>query len=169
MTKMGGLKKGIKQGESTRRLDESISSSDFETSRKKPLRLARHVRAIGEQVFYVLIGVTLLFCAVRFALQTWFPGKVHQLLAPIMGKNSTIIEQTLTGASTPATDSDEETEESQTQKEEKNKKEETSAKKTQTKLVKQSKKAQTPKRSTRSKRRGRHRAHRHSQQRTHQT
>lgn len=109
MTKMGGLKSGIKQGESTRRLDESISSSDFETSRKKPLRLARHIKSIGEQLFYVLIGVTLLFCAFRFALQTWFPGKVHQLLSPILGKNSDIIEQTLTGTPPQVADADSET------------------------------------------------------------
>ncbi|HEY9682108.1 MAG TPA: hypothetical protein V6C86_11060 [Oculatellaceae cyanobacterium] len=109
MTKMGGLKSGIKQGESTRRLDESISSSDFETSRKKPLRLARHIKSIGEQLFYVLIGVTLLFCAFRFALQTWFPGKVHQLLSPILGKNSDIIEQTLTGTPPQVADADSDT------------------------------------------------------------
>jgi hypothetical protein len=116
MTKMGGLKSGIKQGESTRRLDESISSSDFETSRKKPLRLARHLKSIGEQLFYVLIGVTLLFCAFRFALQTWFPGKVHQLLAPILGKNSDIIEQSLTGTPAQVADAGSASDDSKTSK-----------------------------------------------------
>jgi hypothetical protein len=41
-------------------------------------------------------------------LQTWFPGKVHQLLAPILGKNTGVVEQTLTGKTTPMKDEDEE-------------------------------------------------------------
>jgi hypothetical protein len=108
MTKLGGLKTGVKQAENTRRLEDSISSSDFERTRKKGLRFTRHIRSIGEQFLYVLIGVVLFFCSVRFTLQTWFPGKVHQLLAPILGKNTGVVEQTLTGKTTPMKDEDEE-------------------------------------------------------------
>jgi hypothetical protein len=100
MSKMGGgLKSGIKQQDATRRLDDNLSSSDFERTRK-PTRLRRHVRSLGEHLFYLLVGATLFFCAVRFTLQTYFPGKVHRILAPILGKNSAVVEQTLTGSST---------------------------------------------------------------------
>jgi hypothetical protein len=103
MTKMGGgLKSGIKQQDATRRLDDNLSSSDFERTRK-PTRLRRHVRSLGEHLFYLLVGATLFFCAVRFTLQTYFPGKVHRILAPILGKNSAVVEQTLTGNSTQQT------------------------------------------------------------------
>jgi hypothetical protein len=108
MTKLGGLKTGVKQAENTRRLEDSISSSDFEKTRKKATRFTRHIRSLGEQFLYVLIGVVLFFCSVRFTLQTWFPGKVHQLLAPILGKNTGVVEQTLTGKSTPMKDEDDE-------------------------------------------------------------
>jgi hypothetical protein len=108
MTKLGGLKTGVKQAENTRRLEDSISSSDFEKTRKKATRFTRHIRSLGEQFLYVLIGVVLFFCSVRFTLQTWFPGKVHQLLAPILGKNTGVVEQTLTGKSTPVKDEDDE-------------------------------------------------------------
>jgi hypothetical protein len=100
MTKMGGgLKSGIKQQDATRRLDDNLSSSDFERTRK-PTRLRKHVRSLGEHLFYLLVGATLFFCAIRFTLQTYFPGKVHRILAPILGKNSAVVEQTLTGTNT---------------------------------------------------------------------
>jgi hypothetical protein len=104
ISKLSGLRGGIRQGDATRRLDEAMSASDFAKTRTKPGRLSRHIRSIGEQIFYVLIGLTLFFCAVRFTLSTYFPGKVHQVLAPILGKNSSVIEQSLTGVAPPETE-----------------------------------------------------------------
>lgn len=99
MTKLGGgLKGGIKQADMTRRLDDSLSSADFERARR-PNRLRRHIRSLSEQLFYLFIGCALFFCAVRFTLTTFFPGKVHSILAPILGKHSAVVEQTLTGKS----------------------------------------------------------------------
>jgi len=99
MTKLGGgLKGGIKQQDLTRRLDDNLSAGDFERARR-PTRFRKHVKSLSEKAFYVFIGVALLFCAVRFTLQTFFPGKIHGVLAPILGKNTAIVEQTLTGHS----------------------------------------------------------------------
>ncbi|HEY9713618.1 MAG TPA: hypothetical protein V6C72_09115 [Chroococcales cyanobacterium] len=101
MSKMGGgLKGGIKQADMTRRLDENLSAGDFERARGSS-RLRRQFRSLSEQLFYIFIGIALLFCAARFTLTTWFPGKVHDVLHPILGRNSAAIEETLTGSSTP--------------------------------------------------------------------
>jgi hypothetical protein len=99
MTKLGGgLKGGMKQQDMTRRLDDNLSAGDFERARR-PTRFRKHVKSLSEKAFYVFIGMALLFCAVRFTLQTFFPGKIHGVLAPILGKNTAIVEQTLTGHS----------------------------------------------------------------------
>lgn len=98
MSKMGGgLKSGIKQQDMTRRLDDNLSSNDFNSSRK-PTRLRKHVKSFSEHAIYIFIGVALFFCAIRFTVQTWFPHKIHTVLAPILGKNANVVEQTLTGA-----------------------------------------------------------------------
>jgi hypothetical protein len=98
MSKMGGgLKSGIKQQDMTRRLDDNLSSNDFNSSRK-PTRLRKHVKSASEHLVYIFIGVALFFCAIRFTVQTWFPHKIHTVLAPILGKNANVVEQTLTGA-----------------------------------------------------------------------
>jgi len=97
MSKLGGgLKSGIKQQDMTRRLDDNLSSSDFDRSRK-PTKLRKHVKSLTEHLVYVFIGLALFFCAVRFTVQTWFPDKIHKVLAPILGKNAAMVEQTLTG------------------------------------------------------------------------
>ena len=98
MSKMGGgLKSGIKQQDMTRRLDDNLSSNDFNSSRK-PTRLRKHVKSMSEHLIYIFIGVALFFCAIRFTVQTWFPHKIHTVLAPILGKNASVVEQTLTGS-----------------------------------------------------------------------
>ena len=104
MVRMGGLKSGIKQEDATRRLDDNLSTSDFGRSRQ-PTRFRRNIRSLFGQVTTVLISVALFFVAVRFTLVTYFPGKVHRILAPILGKQSAIVEETLTGA--PATTDEE--------------------------------------------------------------
>jgi hypothetical protein len=97
MSKLGGgLKSGIKQQDMTRRLDDNLGASDFERARK-PTRLRKHVKSLTEHLVYVFIGLALFFCAVRFTVQTWFPDKIHRVLAPILGKNAAVVEQTLTG------------------------------------------------------------------------
>jgi hypothetical protein len=112
ISRLGGLKTGVKQSEKTRSLDDAISSSDFEKARTKPISLFKHIRSIGEQLFYVFIGLTLFFCATRFTLQNYFAGKVHQILVPLLGKNSDAVERTLTGAGS----SEEESEQPETVK-----------------------------------------------------
>lgn len=98
MSKMGGgLKSGIKQADMTRRLDDNLSANNFNSSRK-PTRFRKHVKSMSEHAIYIFIGVALFFCAVRFTVQTWFPHKIHTVLAPILGKNANVIEQTLTGS-----------------------------------------------------------------------
>lgn len=99
MSKMGGgLKSGIKQADLTRRLDDNLSAGDFERARK-PTRLRKHIRSLSEHIFYVFIGAALFFCAIRFTLQTYFPGRIHKVLVPILGKQAAAVEQTLTGQS----------------------------------------------------------------------
>jgi hypothetical protein len=98
MVRMGGLKSGIKQEDATRRLDDNLSTSDFERTRQ-PTRFRRNVRSLSTQIATLVISVTLFFCAVRFTLVTYFPGKIHRILAPILGKQSAIVEETLTGSS----------------------------------------------------------------------
>lgn len=98
MTKLGGgLKSGIKQQDLTRRLDDNLSSSDFDKSRR-PNRLTRHLKSLSERMFYAIIFVALFFCAIRFTLQTFFAHKTHAVLAPILGKNTAVVEQILTGS-----------------------------------------------------------------------
>lgn len=104
MVRMGGLKSGIKQEDATKRLDDNLSTSDFERTRQ-PTRFRRNVRSLFGQIATLVISVALFFVAVRFTLVTYFPGKVHRILAPILGKQSAIVEETLTG--TPATDEEE--------------------------------------------------------------
>ncbi len=96
ISKLGGLKSGIRQQDLTRRLDDNLSSSDFEKARQST-KLRRHVRSLSEQLFYLLIGATLFFCAIRFTLQAYFPGRAHRILAPLLGKNGMLVEKTLTG------------------------------------------------------------------------
>jgi len=99
MTKLGGgLKSGIRQQDLTRRLDDNLSSSNFERARRGT-RFRKHIKSGLEQLFYALIIAALLFCAVRFAVQTFFSTKIHAVLAPILGKNSAVVEQALTGKS----------------------------------------------------------------------
>jgi hypothetical protein len=98
MVRMGGLKSGIKQEDATKRLDDNLSTSDFERTRQ-PTRFRRNVRSLSAQIATLIISVALFFCAVRFTLVTYFPGKVHRILAPILGKQSAIVEETLTGSS----------------------------------------------------------------------
>lgn len=93
----GGLKSGIKQADMTRRLDDNLSANNFNSSRK-PTRFRKHVKSMSEHAIYIFIGVALFFCAVRFTVQTWFPHKIHTVLAPILGKNANVVEQTLTGS-----------------------------------------------------------------------
>jgi hypothetical protein len=59
--------------------------------------LRKHVKSLSEHAIYIFIGIALFFCAIRFTVQTWFPHKIHTVLAPILGKNANVVEQTLTG------------------------------------------------------------------------
>lgn len=80
----------------TRRLDDNLSSSDFEQTRK-PLLLRKHVRTLAEHTAYVAIGVILVCLTLRFILQTYFPGHIRTMLTPIIGKQGALVEQIVTG------------------------------------------------------------------------
>lgn len=97
MSKMGGgLKGGIRQQDMTRSLDENLGASDFAKARKST-PFGRHFKSLSEMAVYLFIGVALFFCAVRFTVQTWFPHRIHSVLAPILGKHAATVEQTITG------------------------------------------------------------------------
>jgi hypothetical protein len=104
MSKMGGgLRGGMRQQDMTRSLDENLGASDFKNARKQT-RFGRQFKSISEMAVYLFIGVALFFCAVRFTVQTWFPHKIHSVLAPILGKHATTVEETITGQ--PANDTE---------------------------------------------------------------
>jgi hypothetical protein len=99
MTKLsGGLRGGMKPQDMTRRLDDNLSSASFEHARKTgawPKRL----KSISEKLFFIFIGLAVVFCLMRLTLQNVFPGKLHGVLEPLLGKNSAMVEQALTGTS----------------------------------------------------------------------
>ena len=104
MSKMGGgLRGGMRQQDMTRSLDDNLGASDFKNARK-PTRFGRQFKSISEAAVYLFIGVALFFCAIRFTVQTWFPHKIHSVLAPILGKHATTVEETITGQ--PATETE---------------------------------------------------------------
>lgn len=105
----GGLRGGMRQQDMTRSLDDNLGASDFKNARK-PTRFGRQFKSLSELAVYLFIGVALFFCAVRFTVQTWFPHKIHSVLAPILGKHATTVEETITGqpaTNTDSTDADE--------------------------------------------------------------
>ncbi len=99
MTKLsGGLRAGIKQQDMTRRLDDNLSSSDFAQSRRSTL-LRKYLKGWSEKLCWAFVICALLFGVVRFTLNTFFLGKVHAVLAPILGNYTAPVERVLTGSS----------------------------------------------------------------------
>ncbi len=84
MQKLGGLKTTMKSGV-TKRLEDNISSANFDLS-KKSYRLQRALRQFLHTVGYVLLLVLLYYAIVRFVLSTSAPGKLeqrsHKTIAP---------------------------------------------------------------------------------------
>jgi hypothetical protein len=82
LNKMGGIKSGIRHADMTRRLGDSQSALIYR-SRKRSLRFRKSIRTFTQTIFYGFIVGALFFCAIRFTLQTLFPGRVNRLVAPI--------------------------------------------------------------------------------------
>ena|SRR5579883_262478 len=82
LNKMGGLKSGVRHGDSTRRMDDRQGSQDYRR-RKKSLRARKGIRTLSQTIFYGFVAGALFFCAVRVTLQALFPGKVNRLVAPM--------------------------------------------------------------------------------------
>jgi len=99
MTKLGGgLRGGMKPQDMTRRLDDNLSSANFEHARKAA-GWRKQLKSISEKAFFIFIGLAVVFCLLRVTLQNVFPGKIHGVLEPILGKNTAMVEQALTGTS----------------------------------------------------------------------
>ncbi|HEY9788381.1 MAG TPA: hypothetical protein V6D17_23530 [Candidatus Obscuribacterales bacterium] len=80
---MGALKgSGVRQADMTVRLDDEMANQVMKKM-KTPLRF-RRVRSLWTQVLYILVGVSLFFCAVRFVLDLVFPGRVQRTVHGLM-------------------------------------------------------------------------------------
>ncbi len=83
--KMGGtvLKTGARQADMTRRIDEEFMAAQVR-SKRKALRFRKSIRTLGQTIFYGFIAGTLFFCAVRFALESVFPGSIKRVVVPLV-------------------------------------------------------------------------------------
>jgi hypothetical protein len=67
-SKMVGLKSAARQSDLTQKID--ISDGRFKRAGKPKVALRfRKVRGLWSQVFYVFVGISLFFCAIRYALE----------------------------------------------------------------------------------------------------
>jgi len=86
-SKMVGLKAASRASDLTQKIDLNDPIFGKASKKKTPLRF-RKVRGLGSQVFYVFLGVSLFFCAVRYALEPKsFTGHVQRTVHMIMEKN----------------------------------------------------------------------------------
>lgn len=76
-SKMGGIKTGVRQADSTSRIDADEALEAAIAKGKRPLRF-RHVRSLYVQLIYIFIGLSLFFCAIRYILDTVFPGRLQR-------------------------------------------------------------------------------------------
>lgn len=85
---MVGLKQAQRASDLTARID--LNDERYGKGNKKaktPLRF-RKVRGLGTQVFYVFLGVSLFFCAVRFAITgTLLPDGVQRNVHSFLTKD----------------------------------------------------------------------------------
>ncbi len=67
-SKMVGLKSAARQSDLTQKID--ISDGRFKRAGKPKVALRfRKVRGLWSQVFYVFVGISLFFCAIRYVLE----------------------------------------------------------------------------------------------------
>lgn len=86
-SKMVGLKAASRASDLTQKIDLNDPRFGKAVKKKTPLRF-RKVRGLGNQVFYVFLGVSLFFCAIRYALEPKsFTGHVQRTVHMIMEKN----------------------------------------------------------------------------------
>ena len=82
LNKMGGIKSGVRQGDSTRRLADTKEAQTYR-SKKRSLRFRKSIRTLSQTIFYGFIAGALFFCAARVTLQALYPGRVNRMVAPI--------------------------------------------------------------------------------------
>lgn len=86
-SKMVGLKAASRASDLTQKIDLNDPIFGKASKKKTPLRF-RKVRGLGTQVVYVFMGVTLFFCAIRYALEPKsFTGSVQRTVHMIMKKS----------------------------------------------------------------------------------
>lgn len=75
-SKMGAIKSGVRHADMTRHID-SEDVEDIVRKGRKPLRF-RQVRSLWVQILYIVVGVALFFCAVRFVLEKMLPPHMQR-------------------------------------------------------------------------------------------
>ncbi|PZM80569.1 MAG: hypothetical protein DKT66_15035 [Candidatus Melainabacteria bacterium] len=86
-SKIVGLKAATRASDLTQKIDISDGRFNKTAKKKTPLRF-RKVRGLGTQVFYVFLGVSLFFCAIRYVLEpASFTGHVQRTVHMILDKN----------------------------------------------------------------------------------
>lgn len=86
-SKIVGLKAASRASDLTQKIDISDGRFNKAAKKKTPLRF-RKVRGLWSQVFYVFLGVSLFFCAIRYALEPKsFTGHVQRTVHMIMEKS----------------------------------------------------------------------------------
>ncbi len=78
----GGMKTGIRPADVTRRLEDLMTAARFKRS-KRQVNLDQQVHFFSLNVFSIVTGVALLFCAVKLSLDGGFITKENKMVAPI--------------------------------------------------------------------------------------
>jgi cytochrome c biogenesis protein ResB len=101
---MVGLKAASRQSDLTQKID--LNDERFKKGISKP-RVAlrfRKVRGLWTQVFYVFLGISLFFCAIRYVLEPKsFSGHVQRTVHSLLEKNPLQHVQGLLGIKPAAT------------------------------------------------------------------
>lgn len=78
----GGMKTGIRPADVTRRLEDLMTAARFKRS-KRQVNLDQQVHFFSLNVFSIVTGIALLFCAVKLSLDGGFITKENKMVAPI--------------------------------------------------------------------------------------
>lgn len=76
------MKTGIRPADVTRRLEDLMTAARFKRS-KRQVNLDQQVHFFSLNVFSIVTGVALLFCAVKLSLDGGFITKENKMVAPI--------------------------------------------------------------------------------------
>jgi hypothetical protein len=83
VNKMGNLKTGARQAETSKRMDDSGQAVDYHIQ-KKTLRFGNKIRLLLTTMVYGFIAGTLFFCAVKVALEVNITERVQRIAAPLI-------------------------------------------------------------------------------------